>query len=227
LEHDGRLYLVIGDPGAGKDSFIYHNINNLPFVLVQEASNNETMDEMFFLTATNSGIEKAQEILTAIYQPEGYIYHDKKTGNDYHIYQFAVFSTEDAYEANPKIWGLMKRAPLLWLGDVNWWCAEYHRMQKFIVLCRNIRGRNQIVWGSTHRTKADLNPLVYQYARRIYWVGPFADEDIKLKELYGKKSAGLFSSFEEFNYKIRGLEKFNALDPNPERSVLIIKDETA
>lgn len=227
MPHDGRLYLVIGDPGAGKDSFIWHNVNNLPNVLIQEAPNNETMDEFFFVIDTDKGIEKAEQILSGIYQPEGYIFHDKKSGEDFHVYNFAVFFREDEYEANPKIWQFMKNCPLLWLGDVNWWCAEYHRSQKFMVFCRNIRGRDQTVWGSTHRTKADLNPLIYQYARRIYWVGPFTDDDAKLKELWGKKSAGLFNSFEEFSEKIRSLVPFDALNPNDEKSVLLIKDQTA
>jgi hypothetical protein len=147
-----------------------------------------------------------------------------KDGEAHH--SFAVFFRENEVDVNPKIWPFMEVCPLLWLGDVNYFTRDWHRAQRFDLFVRNIRGRDYIVWGSTHRSKADLQPFVYQYARKIFWVGPWVDDDVKLKELFAKKSAGLFQNFEEFKEKITKLEKFNALNPNVENSVLTIKDET-
>jgi len=217
MPHDGRLYLVLGDPGAGKDSFIYYNIHNRPFVLVQQTPNNETMDNMAYLYDSDPGMVRAEKFVKEINR-EGFK-HDGET-----YYNFAIFSRTNQVDFNPKIWKIMEEAQTLWLGDVNFWVRDYQRMQRFDIFVRNIRGRDQEVWGSTHRARADVQPFVYQYAKKIYWVGPFNDDDVKLKELYGKKSADLFGSFEEFSEKIRGLKKFNALDPNPEESVLTVKD---
>lgn len=220
MAHDGRLELVLGDPGAGKDSFIYWMIQNRPFVLIQTAPNNATMDQMAYLLDTDKNIEKAYKMVDATYQPEGYIYDDQA------YYHFAIFFRKHQEEANPKIWPLMEYIPTLWLGDVNYWCNDWYRSKKFVLFLRDIRGRGQLVYGSTHRTKADLPPVVFQYARKIYWVGPFADNKPQLTELFGKKSAGLWESMHEFEEKIRGLEPFDYSNPNPDRSVLTIKDET-
>lgn len=225
MAHDGRLELVLGDPGAGKDSFIYWMLHNRPFVLVQTAPNNETMDAMPYVRDTDKQLEKATKvILPAIYRPEGYVL----PGTDEHIYNFAVFFRKDydAIDVNPKIWPLMYKAPTLWLGDINYWARDWHRWQRFDVFMRDIRGRDQLVMGSTHKAKADIPPVAYEYARKIYWVGPFADDDTKLQVLFGKKSAGLFTDIEDFREKITSLEKFDWANPNPDRSVLTIKDQT-
>jgi hypothetical protein len=221
MPHDGRLELVLGDPGAGKDSFIYWQIQNRPFVLVQTAPNNGTMDNMAYVYDSDKNIERAYKMVDATYRPEGYIF------DDHAYYHFAVFFRKNQYEANPKLWPFMEYCPTLWLGDVNYWCADWHRGKRFELFIRDIRGRDQLVYGSTHRSKADLPPVVFQYARKIYWVGPFTDDKPQLMTLYGKKSAGLFGSVEEFEDKIRNLEKFDYANPNPDRSVLTIKDETS
>ena len=220
MAHDGRMELILGDPGAGKDSFIYWMIQNRPFLLIQTVPNNETMDQMAFLRDTDENIKKAYKMVDATYQPEGYI-HD---GQAY--YHFAIFFRKNHYENNPALWPLMEYAPTLWLGDVNFWCNEWHRSKRFELFIRDIRGRDQLVLGSTHRSKADLPPVVYQYARKIYWVGPFAGGKPELTELYNKKSAGLFGSIDELEEKLSVLEKFDYANPNPDQSVLTIKDET-
>lgn len=223
MGHKGRLEMFMGDTGSGKDSAIYWTIHNRPFVLIQLVPNNETMDDMFFLRDSDKGIEKAKKILRDTYKPEGYIFRDN--GVDYSIYHFAIWCRKGQKEFNPKIWEIMDKAPTLWLGEINYWgdLSEYDRKNDFVAWCRDIRGRDQLVLGSTHRSRADVPPIIYEYARKLHWVGKFSGTPTQAKELYDK-THGRFDSFEEFDEKIRRLVKFNALKPNPEESILTIKD---
>ncbi len=222
--HDGKLILVLGDPGAGKDSYINWAFGNQPFVLVQSEPNNQTMWDMDYILDTDDNLKKAREkIIPGIFSDQGYPIQQYDQVEYIHRIMIRFREGEDV---NPKIFNLFKCIPNIWLGDVNYWFTDWHRGQAFKnYFLRYIRGRDQLVYGSTHFVTGDVLPVVSQYARQIIWVGPFADRPERAKDLYGLKSAGMFPDFNYFEAKLRGLEKFQWNHPNPEMSILLIKDE--
>jgi hypothetical protein len=193
----GNVVILIGMPGSRKTTLGLSWIAAECVIIVSE-STHEVTDKFNWLSDSEVDLARAA-----------------KTQPPYCI---------RTYNNNPQLWQFLRHVncPIL-IDDAGSVVDGWHQVQAFKKWLRHVRKRGQKVIITTHRTKDDLPPLAYTYAKKICYVGPTDFDEVK--NVYGKRDVGKASmTLEEFYERIKILKPFDYRAKNELESVFVVKD---
>ena len=192
---DGALAIILGLKGSGKTSFA---LDHLPqgFVIIAPGATNPDVLDLDYVYNDDRGIRYAVERRNHV------VFTYKKNDN--------LFSY------------LLKPGLVLLLDDVRMILTSTQLRREFEEWIRGIRWRHQRVIITTHRPVGDMEPIAYDMASRIFWVGSLRDKD-EADLLWKHRDQDWEKP--EYYLKLKTLKKYDYLRRNTGESVLMIKSD--